>query len=498
MLEHPSIKELLVKLGKKQAVGSVLSLLGWDEQVNLPKNSVVNRARQMATLSEIHNNLESDPVIESLLKDLEKDWEELSREEQTVVRHTRKDYDRATKLPSEYVAEKAMLDSQAYHAWLHARKNDDFASFAPFLEKQITLCKRGAAYLGQAENPYDYQIDLFDPGMTVEAIEGLFNQFKAELLPLAEFILNSSIKAQTDKFRGFPIEQQKAFLTEVTGILGFDYSRGRIDVAAHPFCSGNAADTRMTTRFNENVPLDSLFSSIHETGHGLYEQGLPADHLHNALGQAVGMAIHESQSRLWENQVSRSREFWQHFEPKYRETFSEQLAGLSSDGLYLAVNAVTLCPIRVDSDEVTYNLHIILRFELEKMLFAGELEVTDLPAVWNRLSQEIIGLTPPSDTEGVLQDVHWSGGMFGYFPSYCLGNMVAAQLWYRALEDMPDLPSDFAEGKFDRLLAWLRENIHQYGKQFDTQNLVEKVTGETINPDYLMRYLKDRYVPLYT
>ena len=253
----------------------------------------------------------------------------------------------------------------------------------------------------------------------------------------------------------------------------------------------------MTTRFNEDVPLDSLFSSIHETGHGMYEQGLPANQLHNPLGQAVGMAIHESQSRLWENQVSRSREFWNYFEPRYREAFPEQLADLSSDDLYLAVNAVPLCPIRVDSDEVTYNLHIILRFELEKMLFSSELEVADLPETWNRLSQEIIGMTPPSDTEGVLQDVHWSGGMFGYFPSYCLGNMVAAQLWHQVLEELPHLPTDFEDGKFDRLLVWLRENIHQYGKQFDTQDLVKKVTGEPINPDYLFRYLKDRYVPLY-
>ena len=313
--------------------------------------------------------------------------------------------------------------------------------------------------------------------MNADTIDGLFTRLKVELLPLSQKILASSIKTKNEQLRGFPVDKQEAFLKEVTAKLGFDYNRGRIDVAVHPFCSGNASDTRMTTRFHEDVPLDSLFSSIHETGHGLYEQGLPKDQLHNALGQAVGMGIHESQSRLWENQVSRSREFWQYFEPKYREAFPEQLAGLSSDDLYLAVNAVTLCPIRVDSDEVTYNLHIILRFELEKKLFNGELAVDELPETWDRMSQEIIGLTPKSDKEGVLQDVHWSGGMFGYFPSYCLGNMIAAQLWYTVLGEIPDLQKDFSAGNFERLLSWLRNRIHQHGKRYDTEVLVERVTG---------------------
>lgn len=498
MLNHPSIKNLLEKQEKQHHLASVLGLLGWDEQVNLPPDSAAQRAQQMATLSELHHELASDQAIESLLQDLEKDWDSLDPTEQAVVKHTRKDYDRATRLPTEYVTEKAKLDSEAYHAWVQARENNDFGAFAPFLKRQVEMAIRGAELLGHGDNPYDYQIDLFDPGMNAETIEGLFEKLKRDLVPLARSILDSPIKAQTEKLRGFAIDKQETFLKEVNETLGFDFKRGRFDVAVHPFCSGNAADTRLTTRFHEDVPLDSLFSSIHETGHGLYEQGLPLDQLHNALGQAVGMGIHESQSRLWENQVSRSREFWQFFEPKYRETFPDQLADLSSDDLYLAVNAVTLCPIRVDSDEVTYNLHIILRFELEKKLLSGELEVDDLPAEWNRVSQEIIGLTPSSDKEGVLQDVHWSGGMFGYFPSYCLGNMIAAQLWYKVLEEIPDLSNDFTQGKFDRLLSWLRDRIHQHGKLYDTEDLVTRVTGNPIDPSYLIRYLKDRYVPLYT
>lgn len=498
MLDHPSIHTLNTKLEKQYNLGSVLGLLGWDEQVNLPPASADQRARQMGMLSEMQHELATDREIETLLRELESNWETLNPREHTIVKHARKDYDRATRLPASYVTEKTMLDSQAYHAWVKARKNNDFAAFAPFLKRQVAMSIRGAELLGKGDNPYDYQIDLFDPGMNAATIESLFNTLKKELVPLSRTILDAPVQARTKELRGFPVEKQKAFLEEVTQTLGFDYQRGRIDVAVHPFCSGNAADTRLTTRFNENVPLDSLFSSIHETGHGLYEQGLPMDQLHNALGQAVGMGIHESQSRLWENQVSRSREFWQFFEPKYRAAFPEQLAGLSSDDLYLAVNAVRLCPIRVDSDEVTYNLHIILRFELEKKLIGGELTVEELPAEWNRLSQEIIGLTPPSDKEGVLQDVHWSGGMFGYFPSYCLGNMIAAQLWYKVLEEIPGLPGDFSEGKFERLLAWLRDRIHRHGKLYDTQTLVQRVTGEPINPKHLIRYLKDRYLPPYS
>jgi carboxypeptidase Taq len=296
---------------------------------------------------------------------------------------------------------------------------------------------------------------------------------------------------------GFPIAGQESFLREVTTALGFNKARGRNDVAVQPFSSGDGADTRMTTRFALDEPLDSLFGAIHETGHGLYEQGQPIDRIGTPLGQAVGMAVHESQSRLWENQVGRSRAFWRHFEPRFRATFPGKLDGVSSDEFYLAVNAVRLGPIRVESDEVTYNLHIMLRFDLERRIFAGELRVADLPAEWNRLSQEMLGLTPENDALGILQDVHWSGGSFGYFPSYCLGNMIAAQLWHAVTRALPGLEDDFARGDFQRLLAWLRENIHRHGRRFDTRALVRQVTGEELSPVHLLRYLRERYAPLY-
>jgi carboxypeptidase Taq len=305
------------------------------------------------------------------------------------------------------------------------------------------------------------------------------------------------VKPRKELLRGFPVDKQRVFLREVTQALGFNFGRGRIDVSLHPFCSGTGADVRMTTRFNEDEPLDSLFSSIHETGHGLYEQGLPREHRGTALGMHAGMGAHESQSRLWENQVSRSRGFWEHFEPKFREYFSTQTKGVTSDELYLAINAVEPTLIRVDADEVTYNLHIILRFELEQRLFSGELAVRDLPWAWKDASRELLGLVPANDREGVLQDVHWSDGAFGYFPSYCLGNMMAAQLWYRALQERPALEQDFSRGDFSWLLNWLRENVHAQGRRYELPELVRRATGAELSPRSLIRYLKERYGRLY-
>jgi carboxypeptidase Taq len=286
-------------------------------------------------------------------------------------------------------------------------------------------------------------------------------------------------------------------LREVTEKIGFDYRRGRIDVSLHPFCSGSGDDVRMTTRFKVDEPLDSLFGSIHETGHGLYEQGLPAGHRGTALSQHAGMAVHESQSRLWENQVGRSRGFWRCFEPRLRALFPEQTSTVDPEELYLAINEVAPTLIRVDSDEVTYNLHIILRFEIEKRLFSGELAVNDLPAAWRAASRDLIGLEPDTDREGVLQDVHWSGGAFGYFPSYCLGNMIAAQLWERVGVLRPDLEQDFARGDFSWLLGWLRQNVHAQGRRHDALTLVRQVTGRELSPQPLVRYLNQRYGGLY-
>jgi carboxypeptidase Taq len=495
MTTDAAFTELSACLRRTHLLDSIGQLLGWDEQVNLPADSADLRAEQLAVLAEIQNAAAANPRTGELLALLEPS--DLEADQVAVVRQARRDYDRATRLPPDFVREKAMQASRGYHAWARARAENDFASYAPVLEQNLEIARREAGYLGWAGREYDYMIDLHDPGMSAELIARLFAELKTGLVPLVRQITGSPVRARTDLLRGFPVEGQRAFLREVTARLGFDYRRGRIDVSLHPFCSGTGADIRMTTRFNADEPLDALFSSIHETGHGLYEQGLPRAHHGTALGMNAGMGVHESQSRLWENQVARSRGFWRHFEPRFRALFPAQTGGVSADELYLAINAVVPTLIRVDADEVTYNLHVILRFEIERRLFAGTLAVRDLPAAWTAAAQELLGLTPGSDREGVLQDVHWSGGAFGYFPSYCLGNMMAAQLWYRALALRPDLEADFARGDFTWLLGWLRREVHAAGRRHELPELVRRVTGAAFSPQPLLRYLRERYGPLF-
>ncbi len=495
-----SIDGLSALLKRPHTLATIAELLGWDEQVNLPPGGAELRAGQLSALAEAAHAAASDPRIGEHIAALEKDAEKLSPDGRAVVRWARRDYDRATKLPAEFVREKAAHVSRAYHAWAAAREKADFAAYAPALEKNMDLVRREAAYLGHGGSgaeAYDYMIDQHDPGMSAAAVEKLFDELKAGLVPLVRRMTASPVKARAGILRGCAVEKQKAFLREVTERMGFDYNHGRIDVSLHPFCAGTGDDIRMTTRYDADNPLDSLFSAIHEAGHGIYEQGLPAGRRHTALGQAAGMGAHESQSRLWENQVARSRGFWRYFEPRFREAFPEQTRGISPDELYLAINAVKPGLIRVDADEVTYNLHIILRFELEKKLFSGGLAVAGLPRAWNAASRELLGLEPANDREGVLQDVHWSGASFGYFPSYCIGNMVAAQLWYAALAERPALENDFARGDFSWLLGWLRAKVHSQGRLHDTPGLVRHATGAELSPKPLLRYLEERYSPLY-
>ncbi len=499
MTASAAYDKLLAQLQRIHHLRTVAGLLGWDEQVNLPPDSADLRGEQMALMAELEHEARSAAVIGEALGVLESPAaaDRLDDAQRVVVREARRDHDRVTRLSAAFVAEKARHCSASYHAWNRAKPANNFASYAPYLEKHLDLARQEAAALGWGDRPYDYAIDLHDPGFDAATIAALFAELSEGLVPLVRRIAGSPVRARPERLRGFPAAQQSAFLREVTEKIGFNYRRGRIDVSPHPFCEGSGADVRMTTRYEEDLPLMSLFGSIHETGHGLYEQGLPMTHHATALGQHAGMAMHESQSRLWENQVGRGRAFWTHFGPRFRVLFTEQLREVSDEELHLAINAVQPTLIRVDADEVHYNLHIILRFELEQRLFAGDLAVADLPAAWNERCEALLGRRPASDTEGVLQDVHWSGGAFGYFPSYCLGNMIAAQLWEAVREAMPGLEAGFAQGDFAPLLDWLREKVHAHGKRWPARELVQRVTGRPLSPQPLLAYLENRYAELY-
>jgi len=486
--------DLIARLRRLQALESVAELLGWDDQVNLPPGAAGQRAEQQAVLAGTVHGLAADPVLGERMAALTSAGG-LSSDQRAVVAEAGRDFERATKLPADFVREKAAHSSRGYHAWAKARADSDFAGYAPILETHLELARREAAYLGQADNPYDCFLDLHDPGLTAAAIEPLFAELAAGLVPLARAIAGSAgADAPPRAFLGSH-EEQKEFCRDVTARIGFDYNRGRLDLSLHPFCSGSGDDVRMTIRFTAGDPLSSLYSAVHEAGHGLYEQGLAPERRGTALGRNAGMAVHESQSRMWENFVGRSRGFWRFFAPRLRPPGPG--GPPSAEEAYRAVNRVKPTLIRVEADEVTYNLHIILRFEIESRLFRGELAVADLPAVWNERSAALIGLTPSTDREGVLQDVHWSGGAFGYFPSYCLGNMIAAQLWEKIEGLRPDLAEDFARGDFRWLLQWLRENIHAAGRRHPPLELVRRVTGRPLSPQPLLRYLGKKYGELY-
>lgn len=489
-------KQLVSALKRLDTLASVNAILGWDEQVNLPSDSTDLRAEQSALMAELHHAEASRPEIGEWIETLSAAKGELTADQRAVLRDANRHYRQATRLPKEFVTRKTKAHSTGFHAWIKARENDNFAAFIPCLETNLALAQEEAALM-EATHAYNYWLDQFDPGLDQATVERLFNPLKVESKELVERIQASGKDISTEPLKGFPIDQQSAFLDGVVKAFGFDFNRGRIDQSVHPFCGGHPLDVRMTTRFHKDNPLDSLSSVMHECGHAMYEQGLDRNHLGTALGSHIGMAVHESQSRMWENQVGRSRAFWSAWEPEYRRLFATQLADVSSEDFYRMINRVAVTPIRVDADEVTYNLHIMLRFELEKRLFDGSLAVKDLPEAWNATSTDILGYTPKNNREGCLQDVHWSGGAFGYFPSYCIGNLISAQLWETILKALPDLDNLIAAKNYAPLLDWLRVNVHRVGRRHLTAEFVEVATGRPISHEPLVAYLINRYSPLY-
>ena len=495
--------DLIKAIREVSLLDSIGSTLGWDEQVLLPKNGAEHRGNQMALVARISHEQFTAPRMGELLSavegsDLVKDPES---DAAANVRETRRTYDRLRKLPARLVEELAKLSVLAQHEWAQARAKSDYKIFQPWLSRTVDLKRQEAECIGYPTgNPYDALLDPFEPGETAANVQKLFDTFRPQLVELVGRISQSSKKAPVDLLhRKFPVAAQEKLGREAARAVGFDFDSGRLDVSVHPFCSGlGPGDTRLTTRFEENCFGNAFFSVLHEAGHGLYEQGLPkAQHFGTPLGESISLGIHESQSRMWENLVGRSRSFWRFFMPKTKAAFGDVLRDVDEDQWVLAINAVEPSLIRTESDEVTYNLHIMLRFELEQAMIRGEVKVDDIPAAWNERMKKYLGVVPPDDREGCLQDIHWSGGAIGYFSTYSLGNLYSAQFFEQARKDLGDLDAMFGRGEFAPLLDWLRKNIHAHGKRYTAKQLVKKVTGKELSAEPLMRHLSRKAVELY-
>ncbi len=474
------------------------SLLHWDQETCMPRRGSGPRARSLGTLAGLAHERLTAPDLVELVAAL--DGEGLSGDARINVRELKRHQDRALRIPRELVVELRRTESLAHEAWVEARQQSEFGRFQPWLEKIVDLKRQEAHAVGFTGSVYNALLDHFEPHARVEEVEPLLGELRRRLVPLVEEILGSEAAAKKDDLleRDYDVAVQESFGRRVLADLGFDMEAGRLDVSVHPFCSGShPGDVRLTTRYNAGQLTSALFGIIHEAGHGLYEQGLPAEAEGLPVGGSVSLGIHESQSRTWENAVGRSREFWEHYLPHLARCFPAQLEGVDVDRFYAAVNRVERSLIRVEADEMTYDLHILLRFELEKALMEGELEVGDLPGVWNERMQSYLGIRPGSDAEGVLQDIHWSLGLIGYFPTYTLGNLYGAQFYRRACADLGDLPGQIRRGVLSGLLGWVRENIHSRGSRLTASELVQEVTGEPLRVDYLMEYLEGKYRPLY-
>jgi len=494
-------RELITSLRRLALLGSSNSLLSWERETFMPEGGTQLRSEQVSLLAGVQHQWATAPRLGELLNELaEADLGPDDGPMSVNVRQAKRDYDLATKLPQRLVEDLSRVTTLAQGAWHRAKLANDFSAFEPWLDQVLTLKREEADCLrAGADSPlYDSLLDQYEPGMTTEQLKATFGPLREKLVPLVAAIADATDKPEANILnRQFPIDQQKEFSRKAAAAIGFDLNSGRIDESAHPFCSGiGPGDCRLTTRYDENFFNMAFFGTLHESGHGIYEQGLDPESFGLGMGQSVSLGIHESQSRLWENLVGRSHAFWQNFYPEAQERFSA-FHDVPLETFYRSINLVEPSWIRVEADEVTYNLHIMLRFELEQRLVAGELKVADLPEAWNSLFHDYFGITPPDDAHGCLQDVHWSAGLFGYFPTYALGNIYASQFYEAAERDLGDLNELFGRGEFAPLKDWLNTNIHRRGQQYLAADLVKVVTGNEFNADPLLQYLNRKFGDVY-
>ena len=496
-----ALDQLKTRLGEIQDLRRANALIGWDQQTYMPSGGSAARAEQSATLQKISHELftadETGRLIDAAAHDTDK--LDPDSDDARLISVTRRDYHKSRKVPADLVAEIARVTGQAVDVWTQARAQSDWKPFEPYLQKIVDLNRKLADALGYAEKPYDALLDQYEPDMKTSEVKAVFDSIKPELIALVKQIAAKAGAVSDDVLhREFDEQAQWNFGLDVIKRYGFDFERGRQDRSVHPFTTSfSIGDVRITTRVDRTFLSPALFGTLHECGHALYEQGFNRDLERTPLADGASLGMHESQSRMWENLVGRSRPFWQFFFPKLQAAFPAQLADQTLDSFYRAANKVSPSFIRVEADEVTYGLHIMLRFELENEMIEGRLKMADVPEAWNAKMQDFMGITPPTTALGALQDIHWSGGMIGYFPTYQLGNLISLQLWDKINADIPDLTEQITRGEFGALLTWLRTNLHQHGRKFTSTELLQRITGGGLNPAPYLKYLKAKFGEVY-
>ncbi|OGQ21425.1 MAG: hypothetical protein A3I05_09080 [Deltaproteobacteria bacterium RIFCSPLOWO2_02_FULL_44_10] len=502
-MNDPKIKKLYRQCYEQMRtiaiLGDTQQLLGWDRETMMPKKGAANRAEQMAVMTALLHERATAPEIGETLQTLNAATNTLSSGERANVREWLRDYEKIVKIPKALATEISRTTSRAHDVWIEARQKKDFSLFAPWLSKIIKLSTERAEAIGYTGSRYNALLDGFEPYMTVDELDPILDDVRRHTLSFLEAICHSTIKAKTSFLhKRYPIPQQEAVSRMIMERIGLTSDGTRLDRAVHPFCSGaHPDDVRMTTRYSEiNFP-QSISTVMHEGGHAIYQQQLDIQHFGTPLADPISLGIHESQSRTWEHLVGSSWAFTSFLFPKLKKLFPQQLQYVKARDYYKAVNSVQPSFIRVDSDEVTYNLHIVLRYELERGLFEGKIKVKDLPALWNEKMKKYLGIIPHNDALGVLQDTHWSWGAFGYFPTYTLGNLYAAQFWTKIQKDLPDIEDQIRKGKFQPLREWLRKNIHTHGRRYSASELVKRVTGKPLSSQYFVDYIKKKYGEIY-
>lgn len=487
-------KEKMIKLAD---VRNAAAVLHWDQETYLPKNAAAARGQQLATLATIAHELFAADELGLLLQQLAES-DGLDEKQRKNVLLTKEDYDKNKKYPSSFVRELSETTSATYFAWIKARQANDYTIFEPLLNKMVALKRQETEILGFEEHPYDALIDEFEKGMTVAKLDTIFKEVKEKLLPLLEKIAQQPQVNNDFLTKFYDKDKQWELGLSLLKEMGYDFGAGRQDISEHPFTTSfHPTDVRVTTRVDENDLGNMTWSCIHEGGHALYEQGLDPAEYGLPSGEAASLAIHESQSRLWENNVARGIYYWRYNYNELQQLFPAELSGIPLEQFYKGINQVKPSFIRTEADELTYHSHVMIRYELEKALIAKTIETKDLNAIWNDYYQKFLNVNVPDDKKGILQDIHWSHGGFGYFPTYSLGSFYAAQFFQQAKKDIPDLETQISSGSNIALLKWLRENIHKYGRQYTAEELCERVTGEKLNFDYFHQYAKQKFAAIY-